>query len=534
MLANKSILTSIIIIMLYSFSFGIEADSAKVLVFADSTNEFKDQLVESLGSSGKLSFFDISENSAIEEKLAESNFEIAISLNDSLATFYFPPTLKPTALWNVTFPYRPEMETLSKYSVKLNPEKIACLPGLLLNGPMNSPTPEQVTPQLDLFTSSEYSFLERIALAGKSFSSASTKIAVLNYLADQNGPIDDGWFFYNYANLNYLKDRKNYLYKADSLFKQDENLRGSALCRLELARSEESFEKNRKLYEQVLGYSKAHKDSLTQAKTLMTLGELAQKQGQLSAAELYLEESADLHEKGGDLYQAAILLTDLGIVKRKIGKPLDAVHVLEQALLLSERMQSEANIVRVHYELGLTEAAQGHIDKAMHHYFTAADFMEIMGDSIGLATVDNKLGTLYLNQNDLVNAQLRYESALRIYSSINDSSGMLQSHFNLGELTADQGRWDIADEHFLKALQLASKLKNERLVASVLYSKGIARIKQGKYAVGYGDVKEAIDLSDGAVHGTIEESRQFLAKLEALIKEESEIITKKRALQDGL
>ena len=518
----------------------IISDSTSCILVAqkDSTSKILQKLEARLGEIGAC-LFKVPDSLDVNELLQEMQHRFAIEQQDSLLLVGIAPSLSfEIPVWSIVPPFLPEMDSVHTYSFKTDSSLIDVVPTLLqlTEGTIDSASID------DLFENCHTGIIPLLLRAVVEYFAISEDDSVnynLELYSKLKGFVDEsslsaGWLTYNYAGIAESENETDCYIRADSIFAVFDVKIGQALCQLALARLGDNLENTRSYYENVLDFCEAQLDTVTEAKVYLAMVDLSKESGQLTAAEMYVERAAIAHEQIGDVYEATLLYTELGEIKRSLGQLIHSDSVLKKALHLAESMQSETNILKIHYQLGLTKTVQGNIDSAIVHYLAAADLMEIIGDSFGMAKVDNKLGTIYLKRNEYNLAQIKYESALSLFETLTDSSGILQSHFNLGELTADQQRWENSQFHFKQALEIAQDLTNDRLMGTVLYAKGIAHIKEGKYTEGYEEIKESFELTDGSVYGTFEESQRFLAQLEALVEGEKEILSKKKALESEL
>ena len=316
------------------------------------------------------------------------------------------------------------------------------------------------------------------------------------------------------------------LASCDSLFTLSHDSLGLALSALEkarLANAQKDWSQAKTAYQSVLDFVIAQHDTFSSANIYYHLAMIAELEDDSDSAENYYQKSAELNDALHNTYGSFRIYSHLGELMRNVNQPVKSLEYLKISLQKADEMHNEPVLARAHFQLGVTSVVLGLNDEAIQHFHDAASYMEILGDSTGLARVDNKLGTIYLNRKDYEKAQSSYEAALHLATLRADSSNMLQSLFNLGEMASEQKRWSFSQENFAQAFKIASGLGNPRLVANVLYSKGLAHLKEGLLRSGYDEVKEAIDMTNGSVHGTPEESRAFLAKIEALIGDMQEL-----------
>ena len=307
---------------------------------------------------------------------------------------------------------------------------------------------------------------------------------------------------------------------ADLVFKQNADTTGlilASMCRATRYNTARQWDKAESAYREILQLERARGDSISVAYILYHLGMLAELSQNKDKALEYYERCANLTSDNGDHIALVDIYDHLGQFYRNEGRLEDSKACLLHFLDVAERLRSEPSLARAYFQLGITAFTMNQTEEALQRFRSATDYMEILADSLGLARVDNNIGAVYHKMGNLELAEQRYGSALTISRRIGDVRGEIKGHVNLGDVASAQKRWSVAHEHYEKALALSADVADDQFRASILYSKGLTLLKEGRLNSGYLAIREAIEMSGGEIHGSKEDNEKFLRKLEAII-----------------
>lgn len=339
-----------------------------------------------------------------------------------------------------------------------------------------------------------------------------------------------GWIHLNHADFEFLSGECDtallLLASAESLFVDRNDSLALLFTQLESGKVynfHQDYEKAQNSFARALVIAQERSDSLSQAQIENNLAMLAEMQGNPDQAFEYYQQSASLFNAIGDPYKTCQIYGHLTRLLRN-NNQLDESHTYGQGYLrMAKELRSEPAISRAYFQLGLTLLSQQDLDGAIANFNSAADYMEILGDTVGLARVDINLGAIYAQKSDYENARLRYESALKMSQAVGDKANIITSYINLGDLAVTQKKWDEAQNYYDNAEKTARELDDNRELAVVTYAKGLAHLKEGRLKTGYGELKRAIEIGGGTVHGDVEQEQAFMRKLEKIIGEIQDI-----------
>jgi len=341
---------------------------------------------------------------------------------------------------------------------------------------------------------------------------------------------EKGWIALNYAGLLHDSgetDEAAVLFeRADSGFVLHADTLGLIIAAVAAAQNagvQSDWSSAEEHYLKALHYAGASGDRASEARITLDLAMTYELAGDVEKARRSYELASQKIADSGDPYSAAGLYEHLGQISRDNGELDRAGSYFTTLMTKSDELRSEPIRARAHFYIGTVALAGGRRTDALKSFSAAADLMEMLGDSLGLARVDHYLGILHTANGEKGAAMESYKSAIRRFERQRVYGDAVLSLRNLGELQAGDKSWDRAQNSYDRALELLPRGGETGMRASLIYLKGLAHLKQGRLKTGYEEVKRAIEISGGAVHGSAQESEAFLHKLEELIGEIQQI-----------
>ena len=147
-------------------------------------------------------------------------------------------------------------------------------------------------------------------------------------------------------------------------------------------------------------------------------------------------------------------LHDVTAALLELGRPEDAVPVLEEAAELLRTTEDRDGEIRTLVLLGVTSTRLGQFREAADHYHRALELNEATGDRaveahalVNLGAVEERLG---LNPS----AARHLERARRLYADMGDVDGEAWAISGLASVEIELGRYDSALEHFTRILDI--------------------------------------------------------------------------------
>ncbi len=307
--------------------------------------------------------------------------------------------------------------------------------------------------------------------------------------------------------------------RADSLFLQLRDRRGSNLARIGLAKvlsAEERWQEAFTVYDHA---GRTPADSITLAFMLREMALILERQDKTEEAiRMYLSGS-HLNDRLQRPYEAALAYDRISELLRSKGQLYRALAYADTFLMRAQQLNHEPAIARGHFQVALTKLKLQHIDDALAEFKVTLDHMETLGDARGMARTDLNIGAIYWQKGDTLEARRHYFAALQQASRAEDSTAVLLSCMNLGEWYAASKDWPRAQYYYDRGLAIAQKYGNIEEMAKITYAKGLALLDEGRLRMAYDQFQQALWIGKGAATGDPQKEELFLRKLQAIIGE---------------
>ncbi|MGD2176738.1 MAG: tetratricopeptide repeat protein, partial [Anaerolineae bacterium] len=219
------------------------------------------------------------------------------------------------------------------------------------------------------------------------------------------------------------------------------------------------YQRSREALENGLSLLESEELSNTRRASLYRrLGETANKQGRLDAAEGHFSTALALLERptdGAVQVEAARALTGRAWVHFLKGQLGEAERACTTAQRHAQDTDATIELAAAENLLGGIYYRQGQWTSALHHTMRAMTLREQMGYTWGAASSMGNLGVLAVSAGHWSRARTFFERSLALRQEIGDVEGLVLMHNNLGTLARQQGRLDEAESHYRESLALA-------------------------------------------------------------------------------
>ncbi|HYU32760.1 MAG TPA: tetratricopeptide repeat protein [Thermoanaerobaculia bacterium] len=149
-----------------------------------------------------------------------------------------------------------------------------------------------------------------------------------------------------------------------------------------------------------------------------------------------------------------------------------ADEYLMRAMVIQDRLGSEAGKAEVHNALGVAYNDLGELDQAAESYKTAAAIRRRIGDQRGLAATLRNLASVDAVRGEHERAEERLAEAMSIVERLGDLVGQADVSNDLGLLAEERGSYEEAMEHYRRGLQLRRRLGQTLPLAESLNNVG--------------------------------------------------------------
>ncbi len=238
------------------------------------------------------------------------------------------------------------------------------------------------------------------------------------------------------------------------------------------------YQLGRAWYEKLLSHPHAGHLHL-RAKILSRKGRLADLQGDVSEAQVDLEESLVLHRKLGDKTGMALSLNNMGLVAYNQGEYPKALEFHNESLALRRAVGDKSGMADSLNNLGLIAHEQARHSEA-HRFFTESVALKReVGDEAAMAYPLLSLSNLAYARGDYPRARTLLGECLSLLRKMGDRRGVASALSYLGDVSAAQGDYFEAQTFFHESLTLRRDIGDKRGVAALLNSLGNTALYQG-------------------------------------------------------
>ncbi len=177
----------------------------------------------------------------------------------------------------------------------------------------------------------------------------------------------------------------------------------------------------------------------------------------------YYLEALKLEHHIEDRNGVANLLTNLGMVYWKLGRPGKAEEYHRRGLEIREKTGSPKHLMGYSLlNLGLALGAQGKTETALEHYREALKLFTEAGHKRGMAAALNNAAGIYQGRmKDYSKALEYYTRAIPLYKEAGDRRTLANVYRNIGVVNIDLRRFQEAGKYLEMAMDTAVKTKDQ-------------------------------------------------------------------------
>ena len=179
-------------------------------------------------------------------------------------------------------------------------------------------------------------------------------------------------------------------------------------------------------FKTVYGYAKKYKDSLLQASAADQIGIMNTFMGNMSEAQPYILEVAEIYNAVGSKEDIANANNGLAIFYNDTGQKDKAIEIYNLALKQYEELDDTMGRANIHANLGLLYIYDKQYDLAEKNILMQGHLDTLMNTQWGLGFYHDFMGTLRRKQG-------RFQDALRWKKSSLKIREQLESHYNIAE-----------------------------------------------------------------------------------------------------
>jgi serine/threonine protein kinase/predicted negative regulator of RcsB-dependent stress response len=255
------------------------------------------------------------------------------------------------------------------------------------------------------------------------------------------------------------------------------------------------------LYEKSGDWDKALKD-FTRVLTLdpkrvdalLATGRVNIESGNVQGGLEFLTRAQGMAIELGDQEERGQILQAMGIAYWELNKFDDAMHTLQEALALNQKLGLKKGIADNEEMIASTEWSLGKLDLALKDYNAALALRREIGDKSGTGDVLNDLAQFYDDRTQYDQALKLLKESLQIQIDVGNDRGQGLVLHNIGNTYLSKGDYENARTYFEQALQIREKLKNPTDIADTVHDLAETSTKLGSYDQALQQYVRALDL----------------------------------------
>jgi predicted ATPase/DNA-binding CsgD family transcriptional regulator len=233
----------------------------------------------------------------------------------------------------------------------------------------------------------------------------------------------------------------------------------------------------------VLDAPAAQGATLVRARALAVAASLLEKTGGYAIADGYCQEALAIARAAGDGYLVADLLHERAWVLVRLGRPGEALPLIESGLGVARSLGEPHLTARLLSVRGSATNVQGDHAGAARDAAEALRLCRQAGDRLQAGRLLGNLGYYELSAGDLAAARGHLAEALEIARALSNRPSALQGTFNLGLAEYLGGSPGTAGALFAESLDVARRLGMKRHTAYALL--GLALVGRGGASQGW-------------------------------------------------
>lgn len=202
------------------------------------------------------------------------------------------------------------------------------------------------------------------------------------------------------------------------------------------------------------------KDKKGRAKTLLTLGSLAHREGNGKKGIRLCEEALSINQSIQFKSGVALALKRIAIIHHEEGRLDTALSKYLTALEIVKEENDQSAISDYYNNIGNLYINKGNYVLALEYMYNALQLREALNDSLRIEITLGNLSGIYFDLKKLDETEKLSKRARVIQKNIGDIEGLVQTATMLGSVYAERGKYVEAIEYYEEAIENAKTLKN--------------------------------------------------------------------------
>jgi predicted ATPase/DNA-binding SARP family transcriptional activator/tetratricopeptide (TPR) repeat protein len=251
----------------------------------------------------------------------------------------------------------------------------------------------------------------------------------------------------------------------------------------------------RQVLEQCLARMDASAPAAERIVCLVTLANVARRQGQTREAMQLAQAGLALAREAGDAWGLSSSLAVLGLMHYRAGE-IEPAHTCLAESLSAARQSGNVRLLSMPINLlGDMACHTGDFDRAQRLFEEHLALSRKLDDQFNIALHLNNIGTILHVQNKYAEAGLMYQASLEFCRKIGDQRQAAVALNNLGEIALALGQVDPARQHYLEGLSIGKKTQNSFTIMAALNNLGELECAQGNDQQALAYLAETVQLA---------------------------------------
>ena len=247
-------------------------------------------------------------------------------------------------------------------------------------------------------------------------------------------------------------------------------------------------------------------DRYLEARNLEQMAELCLPQGVLQQAQMMFEAAAQIDREDSRKRELCHDLTGVGRTQLRIGRAVDAVGSLTDALVLSEEIADSKAEMWVSLYLGQARRAAGQKSEALQMLERTQELARKLGDEGILAAALAEAALVHAGQNDWSAAAAAAQSAADLHQKLDDRWAQARDLVEIGVALRHQSRLDEAKSRLEDGLRLAHSSADSDVESWALFEMAAVNIALGSPGLARENLQRSLQLreAEGDLRGQAE------------------------------
>lgn len=212
----------------------------------------------------------------------------------------------------------------------------------------------------------------------------------------------------------------------------------------------------------------------------------------------------------------------------KYNQPDSALWYYEEALRISEQIDSPTFLAFSRRNIGMIKESQGMYDEALEEYFAALDIYEKAGNKQGIASCYNDIAIIHYFQESTELCMEYLTKSFEIKEELGDREGMSNYYTNMASLKNSLGQYEEALDFNEKALELFEELDDQIGVAIAYGNIGSINYELRNYQASLENHLKSVEIhqelnnKDGIAHSMSNVAGLYLLMADSLAQTEDQ------------